>query len=512
MMQTGAQAGAPSRSVGRAAIVGPVAAADGPTAGVANDRAADAADGPTAGAVNDRAADAADGPAAGVVNDRAAGAADGPTAGAANDPTDAADDLILRAATLLFVNGQTTERTIEATERLAVALGCRASLLPRWGELTLRVVHDRGARVEVAAADPVGVDMGRVASTNRVIDGLCNGEIGAGAVAQRLCEIGVRRPVSLARFACMAALGAAALGVIFGAAHPLSRGLVSLGLIALSAGAGACLRRGLAGISRNPLIQPFAAALLAGGVGGVVAHAQPGSSQLLVAVCPCMVLVPGPHLLNGAMDLVRARVALGAARVGFAGLVIVMICAGLLLGLSALGISLPVSGPAVAVPLVYDVAAAGVAVAAYGSFFDMPWRSLPIPIGIGMLAHAGRWMVVTRLGGSIEVGAFVACLLVGVVMTPIADRLRLPFAALGFASVVSLIPGVFLFRVGGGLVALARAQAPPGLLLGTVADGSTALLIILAMTFGLVFPKLVIEHFVGAPPGGAARSAGGRLH
>ncbi|WP_428532522.1 threonine/serine exporter family protein [Rhodopila sp.] len=490
--------GAPTAGVVGGATAG---AADGPTASVADDRAAGAADGPAASVADDRAAGAADGPAASVADDRAAGAADGPTAGAA-------DDLILRAATLLFVNGQTTERTIEATERLAVALGCRASLLPRWGELTLRVVHDRTARVEVAAADPVGVDMGRVAATNRVIDGFCNGKIGAGAVAQRLCEIGVRRPVSLARFACMAALGAAALGVIFGVAHP-----PSLALIALCAGAGACLRRGLAGVSRNPLIQPFAAALLAGGVGGVVAHAQPGASQLLVAVCPCMVLVPGPHLLNGAMDLVRARVALGAARVGFAGLVIVMICAGLLLGLSAAGISLPVSGPAVAVPLVYDVAAAGVAVAAYGSFFGMPWRSLPIPIGIGMLAHAGRWMVIARLGGSIEVGAFVACLLVGVVMTPIADRLRLPFAALAFASVVSLIPGVFLFRVGGGLVvlAMAGAQAPPGLLLGIVADGSTALLIILAMTFGLVFPKLVIEHFVGPPGGVAGRGAGGRL-
>ncbi|WP_428492604.1 threonine/serine ThrE exporter family protein [Rhodopila sp.] len=435
---------------------------------------------------------------------------DAPGAGAADDApgAGAADDLILRAATLLFVNGQTTERTIEATERLAAALGRGVTLLPRWGELSLRVVYDRGARVEVGAADPVGVDMGRVAATNRVIDGFCDGLSDAGAVAEGLRRIAVRPPVSLRRFACMAGLGAAALGVIFGAAHPLS-----LALIALSAGAGACLRRGLAGISRNPLIQPFAAALLAGGFGGVVAYAHVSSMQLLVAVCPCMVLVPGPHLLNGAMDLARARVALGAARVGFAGLVIVMICAGLLLGLSIAGISLPVSGSAVPVPLAWDVAAAGVAVAAYGSFFDMPWRSLPIPIGIGMLAHAGRWMVVTLLGGSVEVGAFVACLLVGIAITPIADRLRLPFAALAFASVVSLIPGVFLFRMGGGLVALATAgaKAPAGLLLGTVADGSTAVLIILAMTFGLIFPKLAIEHFVGSPPvGGSGRGVGGQ--
>ena len=504
-------------SVGRAAEGTPVAADDALNAGAAGDAVAVGAgdDVPAAHAGHDVPAAGAreDAPVARAGDDvPAAGAGDdAPVAGAGNDAltAGAADDLILRAATLLFVNGQTTERTIEATERLAAALGCGATLLPRWGELTLRVVRDRAVRVEVGAADPVGVDMGRVAATNRVIDGFCDGATGVGAVAEGLRQVAVRPPVSLRRFACMAALGAAALGVIFGAAHPLS-----LALIALSAGAGACLRRGLAGISRNPLIQPFAAALLAGGFGGGVTHAHWSSLQLLVAVCPCMVLVPGPHLLNGAMDLARARVALGAARVGFAGLVIVMICTGLLLGLSVVGISLPVSGSAVAVPLAWDVAAAGVAVAAYGSFFDMPWRSLPIPIGIGMLAHAGRWMVVMLLGGSVEVGAFVACLLVGIVITPIADRLRLPFAALAFASVVSLIPGVFLFRMGGGVVALAMtgAKAPAGLLLDTVADGSTAVLIILAMTFGLIFPKLVIEHFVGpALAGGLGRGVGGRL-
>ena len=410
-----------------------------------------------------------------------------------------ADDLILRAATLLFVNGQTTERTIEATEQLAARLGVAASLLPRWGELNLRIGHP--ARLEAAAADPVAVDMGKVAATNRLIDAVCDGATGIEAIGPALHSIAALPPVPLLRFASLAAAGAAALGVIFGAAHPLS-----LLLIALSAAAGACLRRLLAGISHNPFLQPFCAALLAGVFGGVVARAHLSSLQLLVAVCPCMVLVPGPHLLNGAMDLTRARIALGAARVGFAGLVIVMICTGLLLGLSLCGVSLPVSGTPVEAPLPYDVAAAGVAVAAYGTFFAMPWRALPIPIGIGMLAHAARWLTITLLGGSVETAAFVACLLVGTIITPIADRLRLPFAALAFASVVSLIPGVFLFRMGSGLAQLAilGAKAPPDLLPGSVSDGMTAALIMLAMTFGLIAPKLLIEHFVANPPTGPA--------
>jgi len=253
----------------------------------------------------------------------------------------------------------------------------------------------------------------------------------------------------------------------------------------------------LAGMSRNLFLQPFCAALLAGGIGAVAVRLQLSSALHLIAVCPCMVLVPGPHLLNGTMDLVRGRVPLGAARIGYASLTILMICVGLLLGLSFGGVSLPVSGPSIPIPLAYDVAAAAVAVAAYGTFFAMPWRMLPIPISIGALAHACRWAFISIGGGSIETGALVACLVVGTLITPIADRLRLPFAAVGFASVVSLIPGVFLFRMAGGLVELIShgPNASPDLLLSTVMDGMTAFLIFLAMAFGLIAPKMLIEHF-----------------
>ncbi len=127
----------------------------------------------------------------------------------------------------------------------------------------------------------------------------------------------------------------------------------------------------------------------------------------------------------------------------------------------------------------------------------MPWRMLPIPVAIGMLAHASRWGMISLAGASVETGAFVACLVVGILITPIADRLRLPFAAFAFASVVSLIPGVYLFRMAGGLVDLLTlgGKASVDVLLNTIADGTTAMLIILAMALGLILPKMCIEHF-----------------
>lgn len=401
-------------------------------------------------------------------------------------------DLFQLSAKLLFQNGQTTERTTTTVTRLGVALGYRAILLPNWGELKIRI-DGPGRLHEIIDANPDSVDMNKVVATMKVIDDICDGRINAAAARASFDAITRYPPVGVTRFALMAAAGAAALGVIFGTAQWLS-----LGLIAVSAGVGAYLRRCLAGTSHNLFVQPFCAALLAGAIGAAAVRLQLSSELRLIALCPCMVLVPGPHLLNGTLDLVRGRLPLGASRMGYAGLVILMICAGLLAGLSLGGVSLPASGPSNSVPLWADVIAAGVAVAAYGTFFAMPWRMLPIPILIGALAHACRWAVISMGGGSVETGALVACLVVGTLITPIADRLRLPFAAFGFACVVSLIPGVFLFRMAGGLVELIApgGNASPDLLLSIATDGMTAVLIFLAMAFGLIAPKLLIEHFL----------------
>jgi uncharacterized membrane protein YjjP (DUF1212 family) len=418
---------------------------------------------------------------------------DRPPAIAAGDRLDpaAALDLILIGARLLFVNGQTTERTVEASEQFAVALGFRATLFPRWGELMLRIQQDAGSRSEIVAAEPAGMDMNRVSATMIAIEKICEGRMDAAGVRSALESITRLPVVSIARFALFAAAGAAALGVIFGAAH-----LLTLVLIALSAGAGACLRRWLAGMSHNLFVQPFCAALLAGVVGAIAFRLQLSSVLRLVALCPCMVLVPGPHFLNGMIDLARARITLGAARLAYALLITVMICAGLLLGLALGGVSLPASGPSHSAPLGYDVVAAGIAVAAYGTFFAMPWRMLPIPVLIGVLAHAFRWEAIYVAGTGAEIGALVASLVVGVIITPIADRMRLPFAGLAFASVVSLMPGVFLFRMAGGMVDLVGlgSKAPQELFSQVVADGTTAILIILAMSFGLIFPKMCIQN------------------
>ena len=413
-------------------------------------------------------------------------------------------DLASRAAVLLLENGQTTEGTNHAVASIGAAFGSDMRLFGTWGQLTVLSLGD-SASVHVPVT-PMGIDIGRVAAAERIIDQVARGEITSPECLDSLQSVRARPPVSLGRLAVMAALGAAALGVIFGAVD-----FLTLILIAASAGIGGCLRRGVSHLSTNPFLQPFAASALAGMVASIcIAWGLPISGRL-VAVCPCMVLVPGPHVLNGAMDLVRARIPLGMARLGFAGLVVLAICTGLLLGLSVGGATLEPGGPAPVVPFAYDVCAAGIAVAAYGAFFNMPWRTVALPIGIGMLAHALRWMLLL-MGYSVQTGAFAACLLVGSLVSPLAYRLRIPFGALAFASVVSLMPGAYLFQAASQATAL--AGPPPsdaaGLALGLLQNGITAFLIVAAMTTGLILPKLcmdqILEHFQRARNRGSLRS------
>src|SRR5262249_36567345 len=273
-------------------------------------------------------------------------------------------NLILAFARVLYTNGESTQQTLDAAKRVCNFLGFRARLFLRWGELEIQTEDADGRFISTTEAAPSGVNMDRVASTLRTVEEFCDGRVATAEATEAINTIAKAPPAPTWLFALAAAVGAVALAVLFGVQH-----VYAAALIFVSAGAGGVLRRTLARYSTNIFLQPFSAALVAGVIGALAVRFELSSSLRLIAVCPCMVLVPGPHFLNGMLDLIRGRINLGASRLIYAALTVVAISSGLLLGLALLGVSLPVDPAGRALPLWQDVIAAGVAVACYSIFF-----------------------------------------------------------------------------------------------------------------------------------------------
>jgi len=396
-------------------------------------------------------------------------------------------NLVLAFARILYVNGQGTEQTLAAARHLASAFGLRVNISLRWGELQLQSEEDSRPLWQVTA-NPVGVDMNRVASAMRAIDDVAARRLAPDAALKALDTISRLPPSPTWLFSLAAGSGAVAMAVIFGVEH-----LLDAAMIFVSATAGACVRRGLGRLSANALVQPFCASLLAGILAAGAFRYQLISSLRIVALSPCVILIPGSHVLNGLADLVNGRVHLGAARLIHAGLIIAAITTGLLLGLVLLGVSLPLDEATRAVPLWQDIIASAVAVAAFSILFSMPPNLMPWPVIVGTLAHALRWAAIA-MGFSVAAGTLVASLAIGLILMPIAVRRRMPFAAIGFVSVVSMIPGAYLFTMASGLVQIAEGQETLELISATMASGTTAMIIILAISLGLILSKLIMDY------------------
>ena len=100
-------------------------------------------------------------------------------------------------------------------------------------------------------------------------------------------------------------------------------------------------------------------------------------------------------------------------------------------------------------------------------------------------------------GKTIVMGAAVACFFAGAIATPLAHKFKLPFAALAFASVVAMMPGVFLFKISDALYAIYEQGERGGtqLLVTVAADLMTATFICLAIALGQIVPKLTIDRY-----------------
>ena len=378
--------------------------------------------------------------------------------------------LTARTAALLLDSGQSTHAAVATVERLNELLGTRFTLLPAWSQVALADAD--GPVAAVRSIRPVSVHMGRATLIQHRLstaDRLTLDEL------EDLLEQARARPASPTwLFALAAGLGASLLALIFGAHHP-----PSVALVFAAAG------------RATAITQTFAAALIGGLVGALAVRLGWTGTARLVAVCPGMVLVPGPQVLNGAIEIAERRHDMGLARLADAALTILAISAGVVGGLLIGGTGLPLTATTDAIPLWLDVLAAAVLAMCYPVYFSMPIRTFGWAFLAGGLAHAAHWVALTWWHWNAPASSLLACLVAGGLLTPVCRSRHIPFAGAGFAAVVALVPGVYLFRTAAGALSLVGKAHAEAVLEATASDLTTAIAIVLAMAVGLVVPHRV---------------------
>ncbi|MET0451204.1 MAG: threonine/serine exporter family protein [Mycobacterium sp.] len=398
-------------------------------------------------------------------------------------------ELILQTACVLHANGQSTAMTLVAVDRLNRGLGSAATLIPTWDAVFVRDTHtDRP--MQLVAAQPIDMNMRRVAAVMRTVDDIERGVAGSRELRAVLSAAANVPPARTPVFVVACAAGAAGLSLVYGAPH-----WSVVAMVAAVAGLGGLVRRALLRAGVGILGQSFAAALVAGIAGVVASRLDPHTALGLVAICPAIVLVPGPHILMGAMDLLGLRVALGVARLSYAMLVLSAIAAGLIVGLGVGGQSLQLDSPGPHDALLADVVGAAIAAACFPIFYSMPYRFIVWPVTVGATAHALHWWVLNVAHGSLGTAALVSCAFVGIVLGAVAYFHRFPFAAVGFAAVVALVPGIYVFRALAGLVQL-PSKASSTVISAIAADGATAAVVVACMAVGLTVPTGIRDALI----------------
>src|SRR4029077_10188779 len=114
----------------------------------------------------------------------------------------------------------------------------------------------------------------------------------------------------------------------------------AIAVAGLSTGLGLVARQELGRRHFPLLILPLAAAFIGAVLGGLAIRLDWTQTPGLVLIVPSLMLVPGPHLINGLLDLIDNYVPMSIARLGLATAILLACAVGIVLG-----IELTLGGP-----------------------------------------------------------------------------------------------------------------------------------------------------------------------
>jgi uncharacterized membrane protein YjjP (DUF1212 family) len=399
-------------------------------------------------------------------------------------------NLLLQAGRLLLEYNEATEaiqRALVSTARSLTAEACHV------------VVTYDGVAVSLGNEVPALVSVPELrfntavqARVHGILADVRRGNLEAESALDRLGRVATETPRH-PRWLAAPILGLAASSL----AGLLGADLGAAAVAGFSTGVGLIARQELGRRHFSLLMLPFTATLIGAVLGGLTLRLGWTQSPGLALMVPALMVVPGPHLINGLLDLIDNHLSMSLARLGLA--------AGILLA-SALGIvtgiELTLGEPAFAdqaarglnLSLITDMLLAGVVTCGFAVFYNTAWPQVAMAIVGGMAGHGLRFLALEG-GLRLEQATLLGGLAVGVVSALIARFHRVPVAVIGFAGAVTMIPGLHLYRALGGVVQLARTgpAADAELISRTLGYALQGGLVVAALALGLILGARIVQ-------------------
>jgi uncharacterized membrane protein YjjP (DUF1212 family) len=394
--------------------------------------------------------------------------------------------LLAQAGRLLLEYNESTAAIHRALTSTAQALtGATCQVAVSYGGVAISLDGEDQA---VEPVRELRYNMSVQARVHRILQQVRRGDVEPATALACLDRVEADTP-RYSRWLAALVLGAAAASL----AGLLGADLGAAAVAGLATGLGLLARQELGRRHFSLLALPLTAALIGAILGGLGIRLGWTRTPELVLVVPALMVVPGPHLINGLLDLIDNYLPMCLARLGLATGILLASAAGIVLGVE-LTLPDPFSAGQAASPdhlnLVSDVLLAGIVTCGFAVFYNTAWRQLWMAIVGGMTGHGLRFLAL-EAGCRLEAATFLGGLAVGVISALMARSRTLPVAVLAFAGAVTMIPGLSLYRALVGALQLAR--------LGNAADaGTVAETLGNALQGSLVVGGLALGLIIGA--------------
>ncbi len=294
----------------------------------------------------------------------------------------------------------------------------------------------------------------------------------------------------------MLGLAAASLAVLLGA----DRGAVIVAGVATSLGLVARQELGRRHVSLLTL--PFAGGFVGAVLGGIAIRLGWTQTPGLALIVPSLMLVPGPHLINGLLDLIDNYVPMSIARLAWGASILVAIALGVVLGIEMTLPDLPLAAPNPNVNhlnVLLDVLLAAVVTIGFALVYNTDWRHVGMATAGGMAGHGLRFLALESGWGLVS-ATFLGGAAVGLIAAWASRSYKVPIAVAAFAGAVTMMPGVQIYRALRGSLQLARqneAADLPMIAASALGDAVQASLIVVALAMGLVIASRAVLLLLG---------------